>query len=158
MPEKGDAFTLYLRGGDGAALRKVLKPFGDGGDLERWTLEAWEAEVILGKAAEVALIRVPQTMDAGSVRTLITELHAAAKEAGLVLSDDVTSRKSPEQLMQAFGLESERADALRAGKPSARWSLNKTLAFWAVALVMVALAYVAFEYLSAAAHAALEGR
>src|SRR5438270_387415 len=83
----------------GAALRAVLKPFGNGGDLERWKLDAWDAEVILGKAAEVALVRVSYGTDSGSLRTLIAELHQAASEAGLVLSDDVHSKKTPAELI-----------------------------------------------------------
>lgn len=157
MPERGDTFTLYLRGGDGAKLRDVLKPFGNGGDLERWTLDAWEAEVILGRGAEVALIRVPQTLDDGSVRNLITELHAAAAEAGCVLSDDVHSKKSPPELMRAFGVEGERADVLRAGKPNARWGLTKTLLYGGAVLSMLVLAYEVLQFLEAAAHTALGG-
>src|SRR5947209_7508785 len=101
MAEPGETFTLYLRGEEGAAVREVLRPFGNGGDLERWMLEAWDAEVVLGKGAQVALIRVPYSVDAGSLRTLIRELHEAAREGGLVLSDDVTSKKSPDELIRA---------------------------------------------------------
>ena len=157
MPEAGDSFTLYLRGGDGAKLRACIKPFGNGGDLERWKLDAWDAEVILGKGAAVALIRVPQTIDKGSLRTLIIELHQAAKDAGLVLSDDVHSKKSPRDLLAAFGLESSRADAIRAGKPSARWGMNKTILFWLMGAALLVLAYIAFEFLSDAAHKAIGG-
>lgn len=158
MPERTDSFTLYLRGESGPQIRAVLKPFGNGGDLERWTLDAWGAEVVLGGTAQVALIRVPQTEDANSVRTLIVELHQAAKEGGCVLSDDVHSTKSPEALMHAFGLEGERADVQRAGRPNARWGMNRTLIFLAVAGVMVALAIYGLGVLSDAAHQAIQGR
>jgi len=157
MPDASDSFTLYLRGGDGAALRACIKPFGNGGDLERWKLDAWDAEVVLGKAAQVALIRVPNTVDHGSLRTLIIELHQAASESGLVLSDDVHSKKSPQDLISAFGLESDRADAMRAGKKSARWSMNQTIIFWVLGAGLLVLAYIAFEFISDTAHRLLSG-
>jgi len=158
MPERGDSFTLYLRGDSGPQIRQVLKPFGNGGDLERWTLEAWAAEVVLTGGAQVALIRVPQTEDQASVRTLITELHQAAKDGGLVLSDDIYSTKSPQELMRAFGLEGERADLQRAGKPNARWGMNRTLLFLLAAGAMVALAIYGLGVLNEFAHQAIQGR
>ena len=157
MPERGDSFTLYLRGGEGSALRDVLKPFGNGGDLERWTLDAWDAEVVLGRGAQVALIRVPATVDTPSARTLIIELHQAAAEAGLVLSDDISSRRSPTDLIKAFGLEGDRADAHRAGKPDARWGLNKSVAYWIVGGLLLMGAVWVFEWVSHAAHHLLNG-
>jgi hypothetical protein len=158
MPERSDTFTLYLRGGDGAKLRDVLKPFGNGGDMERFSLDGWDAEVILGRGAEVALIRVAQTTDLGSLRTLIIELHEAAREAGLVLSDDVHSKKTAAELISAFGLEGTRADAQRAGKPSARWGMNKTIVYWVLGAAMVVVALYALDFLRDAAHHMLEGQ
>ncbi|MBS2029181.1 MAG: hypothetical protein JST54_14865 [Deltaproteobacteria bacterium] len=157
MPDAGDSFTLYLRGGDGAALRNCIKPFGNGGDLDRWKLDAWDAEVILGPGSQVALIRVPNSVDHGSLRTLIIELHQAASEAGLVLSDDVHSKKSPDELIGAFGLESDRAGAMRAGKKSARWSMNQTILFWLLGAGLLVLAYIAFQFVSETAHRMLGG-
>jgi hypothetical protein len=156
MPEPGDSFTLYLRGESGPRIREVLKPFGNGGDLERWTLEAWNAEVVLSGGAQVALIRVP-TENESSVRTLITELHQAALDGGLVLSDDVFSKKSPEELMRAFGLENERAEIQRAGRPNARWGMNRSLLFLAIAGALVVLAIYGLGVLNQLAHRAIGG-
>jgi hypothetical protein len=144
MAEPVEAFTLYLRGGTGAQLRDMLKPFGNGGDLERFRLDAWDAEVVLGRGAEVALIRVPRNVDPGAFRTLVRELHEAAVVAGLTLSDDVTSSKGPEDLLHAFGLEGERQSQMQAGRPSARWGMGKTLAFLLAAALLIVVAYRIF--------------
>jgi hypothetical protein len=158
MPERGDSFTLYLRGAEGPKLRAVLKPYGNGGDLERWKLDSWDAEVIHGGGAQVALIRVSYANDAGSVRTLIHELHQAAAQAGLVLSDDVNSSKTEGELIASFGIEGERGDVLRAGRPSARWSLTKKFVVLLLTSVLLAIVYAAFKFLGVMAEAFKQGR
>lgn len=158
MSEPAESFTLYLRGGTGAELRDALRPFGNGGDLERFSLDAWGAEVILGRGAEVALIRVPHGVESGALKTLIVELHQAARGAGLTLSDDITSTKSPEDLLHAFGLQGERDAAMQAGRPNARWGLGKTVAFWAAGGALLYGAYRLLEVVRALLHGMVEGR
>jgi hypothetical protein len=113
--------------------------------------------VVIGRGAEVALIRVPRDIDPGAFRTLVRELHEAAVEAGLTLSDDVTSTKGPEDLLHAFGLEGERHATMIAGRPSARWGMIKTLAYCAVAGVLIYFACRVFALGAAMFTGSLEG-
>jgi hypothetical protein len=158
MPAPTDSFTLYLRGPDGAQLRKILEPFGRGGDLERWKLNNVDAEVIHTGAAQVALIRVRYDNDPPAVYRLIRELHAAAHRAGVVLSDDVNSDKSADALIAAFGVEGVRVDRLRAGKPSNRWSMTKKIVVWTLGAGLLALVYGLYRALGAIADTFMQGR
>jgi hypothetical protein len=132
-----DNFTLYLRGPDKMALIEAIKPFGNGGDMDRFTLESCGAEVVLG--AEVALIRVPYDSHELAVRDLIDGLHREAQKRKLSFSDDVNSSKEPALLFQAYQRERARAGFRSEGPKAIEWSLGQKVMWAALALVGLGL-------------------
>jgi hypothetical protein len=142
--ELTETFTFYLKGGTQAALVACLKPWGNPGNLDRYRLDACDAEVILG--SEAALLRVRFDCHELAVRDLVNGIKAASKKVGLHFSDDINSNKSADELMARF-LEEKASHGykLEGGKTSKVGGVPGWLIAVGVLVLLVVLYFFAHQ-------------
>ena len=99
-------------------------------------------------------MRIPYALEEAKSRPLITRLQELAQASKLILSDDVTSTRTVEQMMTNLRIERERVGLMNPPIQLGKWSIEQRILFFAAAAGLIALAWWAYQQVTNAAHVA----